>query len=125
MDHINNPQRGRHRAVTPLQSRIMKLRQSRAAFIAMLLMAFAAISVGVWWAYNDLQDAPNPGISITNPTETVTTPTPTTPTCPSGQVWSQHASKCYVPKTQSGHEIDAIPTTTPATSATPSNMNGS
>lgn len=88
----------------------MSDKKRRNIMIGMVLGAFVLIIFGTVWAAKDLTDFANqPEVGSEPPvisTEATPTPTPE-PTCAPNEVWSTHASKCYIPEGTS--RIDAIP----------------
>jgi hypothetical protein len=83
-----------------------------------LMLAAAAILIifGTMWAgtqineYGARPDGSTPPASTSAAAPATFTPAPTEviPTCGPGEVWSNHASKCYIP--EGSTRIDAIPT---------------
>lgn len=79
-----------------------------------LTLAGLLILAGTIWAGNDLNkwaEAPDgstpPASTAAAPATFTPAPTSVSPTCAPDEVWSNHASKCYVPEGSS--RIDAIP----------------
>lgn len=87
----------------------MKLRY----YFLLLVVAFAAIGAMGYWGYKQLENVPSPEMFAIEPAVTAPAdgppPTVAPPTCAPGELWSKHASKCYIPKGSDPKRINAVP----------------